>query len=64
MSDKKSDNIGCTMDSEVQKAIVQRMNLMDDIFFQKVIEDRGACEEIIQTILSDEYLQIIQAEPQ
>lgn len=40
------------------------MNLMDDDFFQKVIEDVGACEEIVQTILNDENLQIVKSEPQ
>lgn len=40
------------------------MNLMDDDFFQKVVEDRDACEEMIQIILQDEKLQVIHSEPQ
>ena len=49
---------------ERKKRLVQEMNLMDDDFFQKVVEDRDACEEMIQIILQDEKLQIIHSEPQ
>lgn len=51
-------------DYKRKKKLVQEMNLMDDDFFQKVIEDKDACEELIQTILQDEELRIVRSEPQ
>ena len=47
-----------------KKKLVQEMNLMDDDFFQKVVEDKDACEELIQTILQDEELRIVRSQPQ
>ena len=36
---------------EEQKALVSQLNLMDDLFFHKVAEDKAACEEILRIIL-------------
>ena len=36
---------------EEQKALVSQLNLMDDLFFHKVAEDKTACEEILRIIL-------------
>lgn len=47
-----------------KKKLVQEMNLMDDDFFQKVVENKDACEELVQTLLQDEELRIVKTEPQ
>jgi len=47
-----------------RKALVARLNLVDDIFFEKVAEDKEACEEILQTILAMPSLQILKSETQ
>jgi len=49
---------------EKRKALVARLNLVDDIFFEKVAEDKEACEEMLQTILAMPSLQILKAETQ
>ena len=36
-----------------QQALIQQMDLMDDVFFQKVAEDGEVCEEILQVILQN-----------
>lgn len=40
------------------------MNLMDDVFFQKVAEDKAVCEEILQIILQKPDLKVIEAQTQ
>lgn len=52
------------LDDKRKRDLVQSMNLMDDDFFHKVMEDSGACEEMIQTILQDEGLCILESETQ
>lgn len=44
--------------------IVDKLRPIDDIFFQKLIENNSFCEELLQTILQDSKLQIIECEPQ
>ena len=44
---------------EQQKARIARMNLMDDQFFQKVVQDLESCEEILRIILQMPDLKII-----
>lgn len=44
--------------------IVDKLRPIDDIFFQKLIENNFFCEELLQTILQDSKLQIIECEPQ
>ena len=36
--------------------IVQKLNIMDDTFFQKMAEDIGFCEEMISTILGQKVI--------
>ena len=36
---------------KVQK-IVQQLNIIDNVLFQKMAEDIGFCEEVISTVLS------------
>jgi len=47
-----------------KKACVAKFNLTDDTFFRKVVEDTGACEEMLQIILGMPDLRIVENEPQ
>ena len=49
---------------EQQKALVRRMNIIDDQFFQKIAEDKEVCEELLQILLEKPDLQIIEAQTQ
>lgn len=49
---------------EEKKRKVSRFNIIDDVFFQKMVEDKGVCEEIIQTILNDKTISVIENNPQ
>ena len=43
---------------------VMQLNPIDDIFFQKMAEDIGFCEEVVQTILGDKGLKVVKNTPQ
>ena len=47
-----------------QRALVSRLNLMDDLFFHKVAEDKAACEEILRIILKKPGLSVKECQPQ
>lgn len=47
-----------------QKALVGQLNLMDDLFFHKVAEDKSACEEILRIILKKPDLTVKDCQPQ
>ena len=47
-----------------QKALVSQLNLMDDLFFHKVAEDKAACEEILRIILKKPDLKVTESQPQ
>lgn len=47
-----------------QQAIVRRMNVIDDQFFQKIAEDREVCEELLRILLTKPDLQIIENQTQ
>ena len=47
-----------------QMALVQSLNVIDDIFFHKIAEDREVCEEILQIILEKPKLKVIQSQVQ
>ncbi len=49
---------------EQQKALVQRMNVIDDQFFQKIAEDREVCEELLRILLDKPDLEIIESHTQ
>lgn len=40
------------------------MNLMDDLFFQKIAEDKAVCEEILRILLQKPNLRVIEAQAQ
>lgn len=44
--------------------IVNQLTGMDDIFFFKLAEDRGFCEELLQVILADKAIKIVEHKPQ
>ena len=43
---------------------VKKLRLIDDVFFQKIIEDKGVCEEILRVILEDDKLEVLSVTPQ
>ncbi|MDE7476548.1 MAG: Rpn family recombination-promoting nuclease/putative transposase [Lachnospiraceae bacterium] len=47
-----------------QMALVQSLNVIDDIFFHKIAEDPEVCEEILQIILEKPKLKVIQSHVQ
>ncbi|MCM1219617.1 MAG: Rpn family recombination-promoting nuclease/putative transposase [Lachnospiraceae bacterium] len=49
---------------EEQMELVQSLNVMDDIFFHKIAEDREVCEEILRIILEMPELKVIQSQVQ
>ena len=49
---------------EQQKALVRRMNIIDDQFFQKIAEDKEVCEELLQILLDKPDLQNIEVQTQ
>lgn len=53
-----------TKDFERQKEIVSKLRMMDDAFFEVVMQDREVCEEVLQTILQDKKLQVLEVIPQ
>lgn len=38
------------------RQLIQQMRLIDDVFFEKVMEDRETCEEVIRVIMEDPKL--------
>lgn len=53
-----------TDEFERQRRIVAKMNIIDDAFFHKMVEDRAVCEEMIRIFLDDASIQVIQSAPQ
>ena len=43
---------------------VKQLRPIDDVFFEKIIEDKGVCEEILRVILEDDKLQVLSVTPQ
>lgn len=50
--------------SKEQRALIQRLNLMDDVFFQKVAEDDAVCEEIVRVLLQKPDLKVVETHTQ
>lgn len=50
---KEEDKMNRTLDK------VRRLRPIDDVLFEKIIEDKGVCEEILRVILEDEELQVL-----
>jgi predicted transposase/invertase (TIGR01784 family) len=49
---------------EEQKAIVAKLNVIDDVFFQKMVEDIEVAEEVVRILLEKPKLRIIKSETQ
>jgi len=43
---------------------VQKLKPIDDVFFEKLIEDKNVCEEILRIILEDDKLEVLWVTPQ
>ena len=43
---------------------VKKLRPIDDVFFEKIIEDKAVCEEILRVILEDEGLEVLSVTPQ
>lgn len=50
------------MDETLKK--VMQLKPIDDIFFEKIIEDKNVCEEILRVILEDDKLEVLSVTPQ
>ena len=47
-----------------RRELIRSLNIMDDIFFQKIVEDKEVCEEILQVILQKPRLKVVEAQTQ
>ena len=54
----------CMQTYEEQKAIVANLNVIDDVFFQKMAEDPEVAEEILRIILEKPELRVIESQVQ
>ena len=54
----------CLKTFEEQKLRTQRMNLIDDPFFQKIAENTEACEELLRVLLDKPGLTIVENQTQ
>ena len=49
---------------EEQKSFVAKLNVIDDVFFHKMAEDKEVCEEILRILLSKPNLKVIESQVQ
>lgn len=47
-----------------QQTLISQLNIMDDVFFQKIAEDKAVCEEMLQIILQKPNLKVVEAQTQ
>ena len=52
------------MTLEEKREKVAGFNVMDDVFFQKMMEDKEVCEEILRIILENSKMRVIECVPQ
>lgn len=45
-------------------ALIKKLNIIDDVFFHKITEDKAVCEEILQILLQKPKLKVINAQTQ
>lgn len=50
--------------SREQQEFIQSLNIIDNVFFQKIAEDGEVCEEILQVILQKPGLKVVEAQTQ
>ena len=46
---------------EKQRELVSKLNVIDDVLFHKVVEDKEVCEEILQIILNKPDLTVVES---
>ena len=61
---KPKENTDLHWISEEQKAFVSKLNVIDDVFFQKMAEDREVAEEMLRIILEKPKLKVIDSKVQ
>lgn len=47
-----------------QRELVSKLNVIDDVLFHKVVEDKEVCEEILRIILNKPDLVVVESQPQ
>ncbi len=50
--------------STEQQALIKQLNVIDDVFFHKIAEDKAVCEEILRILLQKPKLNVIDAQTQ
>lgn len=50
--------------STEQLALIQHLNVIDDVFFHKIAEDKAVCEEMLRIILQKPALKVLDAQTQ
>ena len=46
---------------EKQRELVSKLNVIDDVLFHKVVEDKEVCEEILRIILNKPDLAVVES---
>ena len=55
---------GTNQTQKTSRQLVSELNVIDDIFFHKMVEDSEVCQEILRIILEDDGLEVIEHHPQ
>lgn len=58
LEEEHMDNVKSHTADEERRAAVMRMRVIDDTFFERYIDDPGACEELVQTALDNPQIHI------
>ena len=53
------ENIGDHMEENLET--IRKLRLCDDDFFEKVMEDKDACQELLRVLMSDPKLIVVEA---
>lgn len=49
---------------EEQQEFVSKLNVIDDVFFHKIVEDKEVCEEMLRIIVEKPDLMVVESQPQ
>ena len=55
---------GTNQTQKTSRQLVSELNVIDDIFFHKMVENSEVCQEILRIILEDDGLEVIEHHPQ
>ena len=64
LPDKKWKELTILQTSTEQLALIKQLNVIDDVFFHKIAEDKAVCEEILRIILQKPKLKVIDVQTQ